>query len=82
MRTIRECRRALCLSAADIAAALGVREFTVYRWERGINTPSVVQALALAKLLHVAVEDIDWPEDSSGIRARERRRLVKDMINV
>ena len=79
MKTIREWRRDRCLSVADIAASLGVREYTVYRWERGTSTPSVIQGLALAKVLHVAAEDIDWPEDAAEVKVKERRHLIQNL---
>lgn len=46
-------RRVVRLSQVELAAALGVTQSTVSRWENGETTPTVENQLAIARVLHI-----------------------------
>lgn len=50
-QNIRDARKAHGLTVADLAQAVGVRENTVYRWERGERVPSIPTLEQLAKAI-------------------------------
>lgn len=53
---IRRCRReVLHLSQRGLAARLGVSAVAVSKWERGVCTPSLDQAVGLSRLLGMDV---------------------------
>lgn len=58
--TLREVRKSRCMEVNEIAAALDVRENTVYRWERGESAPPLQDALRLALVLKTSVDKINW----------------------
>lgn len=58
--TLREVRKSRCLEVSDIAKSLGVRENTVYRWERGACAPPLHDAMRMALLLKTPVDQINW----------------------
>ena len=58
--TLREVRKSRCMGTNEIAALLGVRENTVYRWERGESAPPLQDALRLALVLKTSVDKINW----------------------
>lgn len=49
--TGKKIREAAGLSCADIAAAIGVDQSAVWRWERGLRAPRQAQAVKWARLL-------------------------------
>lgn len=58
--TLREMRKERCMEVNELSAALGVRENTVYRWERGASAPPLYDAMRIARLFNVPVEQINW----------------------
>ena len=58
--TLREVRKSRCVEVDELSASLGVRENTVYRWERGVSTPTLYDALRLAEILDTPVTKINW----------------------
>ena len=58
--TLRELRKARYLEVPDLARKVGARENTVYRWERGLAAPRLADALALAEVLKVRVDEVNW----------------------
>ena len=72
MKTLKELRSEQGLKQKKVAEAIGVSEDTIRRWENGDTYPSAPQAIELAKLYGVAVDEVDWvtvrtaaPEDQS-----------------
>jgi len=65
--TIRQYRQALYLSQKHVADHLGFQSTDrISRWETGLTYPHLLNALKLAKLFGVRVEDLypDTPDDS------------------
>jgi transcriptional regulator with XRE-family HTH domain len=62
---LRELRELADMSRAELAAALGVGEPTVARWELRRNTIPPQRLPALARLLDTTVDELmaGWPED-------------------
>lgn len=58
--TLRELRKERCLEVPDVSKVVGVRDNTMYRWERGAAAPSLLDALTLAKFYNRRVEQINW----------------------
>lgn len=58
MNRIKEFRKKKNLSQCDIAKLLNVKQSTIANWEREHRNPSVKQAIELAKILDVRVEDL------------------------
>lgn len=58
--TLREVRKSRCFEVDELSASLGVRENTVYRWERGVSAPTLYDALRMAELLGTPVTEINW----------------------
>jgi DNA-binding XRE family transcriptional regulator len=58
--TLRELRKSRCMDVGELASILGVRENTVYRWERGACPPSLHDAMRIALLFKTRVEEINW----------------------
>ena len=57
-RNIKQCRAALGLTQAQLAAAVGVTPGAVGQYEIGANRPSLKTALALAAALGCTVDDL------------------------
>ena len=53
---IREKRRSMKMTQADLAEQLGVSEMTVRRWESGKSSPRIEEVNRLAKLLGSTVD--------------------------
>lgn len=72
MKTLKNLRAESGMKQKKVAEALGVSEDTIRRWENGDTYPNAPQAIELAKLYGVAVDEVDWvtvrtaaPEDQS-----------------
>lgn len=61
MPTLRELRKSKNWRQADVAAALGVKKAAYCLWESGKRGVSLANALALARLYGLRVEDISFP---------------------
>ena len=57
--TLRERRKALGLTQAQLAKLVGVTSMTVSFWESGENKPSFQKATVLSQVFHCCVDDID-----------------------
>lgn len=55
---LKDRRRALGITALDLAQQVGVREGTILRWEAGVHVPGLRHALKLAKALDVRVDEL------------------------
>ncbi len=55
---IKEKRRALRMSQAELAAKVGVRRETIGHLERGIYNPSLKLAVDIARVLKTTVEEL------------------------
>lgn len=60
MRTIRELRDAHGWTQLELAIKLGVTPVTVYNWERGQHMPTAPQLRALACVLGVSMDVINF----------------------
>ena len=58
--TLRDLRKSKCMSVPEVAQAMKVRENTIYRWERGINAPPLMDALKLAHLFKTDAGQVNW----------------------
>lgn len=54
-KNIRRSRQAMGLTQTQLAELVGVRQSSVAKWERGINTPRDHQKVAIASALHIDV---------------------------
>lgn len=61
---IRRLRRARAMTQAELAAAAGVSDVTVVRWEGGGNVPQLTKVRAIAKALGVKPIDILGPDEA------------------
>lgn len=55
---IATARHARGLSRADLATCVHVAEMDVARWERGIQWPSVVEAVRVARHLQLSLAEV------------------------
>jgi DNA-binding XRE family transcriptional regulator len=76
MNRMRDVRRSLRLSQADVASAAGLSRQLVGAVEAGRHAPSVNAALAIAAVLETTVEDLFTP--SGGARAEPVGDLPED----
>ncbi len=58
--TLRDLRKQNCMGVPEVARAMNVRENTIYRWERGINVPPLMDALRLVSLFKTEVAQVNW----------------------
>lgn len=58
MKTLRKMRVDVKLSQAEVAKKLAVSVRTISNWEKAIAVPSLVDAVQLALLYRVSLEDI------------------------
>lgn len=61
---VRELRAAAALTQEELADKVGVTRVTINCLERGVYSPSIELALALARFFHKPVEDIFVLEDA------------------
>jgi putative transcriptional regulator len=61
---VRDLRTAAALTQEELADKVGVTRVTINCLERGVYSPSIELALALARFFHKPVEDIFVLEDS------------------
>jgi transcriptional regulator with XRE-family HTH domain len=84
-RVIRDRRRALGFSQAEVAAKLAVAERTLRRWEAGESAPRDRHVEALAAFLEVAPAQIvmlaGLPVDSDTAATWERLDLIRDALD-
>ncbi|MDX1245404.1 helix-turn-helix domain-containing protein [Sinorhizobium medicae] len=64
-RAVRHSRRALKLTQAQLAEAIGKTPDAISQIERGINVPSVETLAALSKELIVPVDALIFPKDAA-----------------
>ena len=57
--SIKELRARNRMSGKDLAEAIGANRDSIRRWVNGYSKPSAENLIALAKALHVSVEEID-----------------------
>lgn len=62
--TLRALRINAGISAKEAAAAVGINEDTLYRYESGKSSPQIGTALKLAKLYGVSIDVIDFGVDN------------------
>jgi transcriptional regulator with XRE-family HTH domain len=62
MKTLRELREAKDWSQAKLAAQLDISPSTVFNWESGRSEPRFSQARAVAALLGVSLDDLEFVE--------------------
>ena len=60
--SIKELRARNRMSGKELADAIGVNRDSIRRWENGYSKPSAENLIAMAKALHVSVEEIDIQE--------------------
>lgn len=89
MMTIKQYREDKGMTQAEFAAALGVHQNNVSRWERGVITPSVETLRKMAEVFGCRMDDIApavrklkakdifTPEAYEGLTPEERRRELK-----
>jgi len=53
---IRELQRDVGMAQVEPANAIGVKQYTVAEWERGISSPRASMLPALADLLHCTID--------------------------
>ena len=61
-KNIKKCRETVGLSQQDLANRISVSRQAISNWERGVSLPDIDMVVALAKELHVDVEDILYAE--------------------
>lgn len=59
-KTLRQWRRELEYSIQRLADESGITFATIQRWETGKGLPLVTNALEVANVLGIQVEEIDW----------------------
>lgn len=57
--SIKELRARNKMTAQDLAKEIGVSREVIRRWENGYTKPRYENLIAMAKALHVSVEEID-----------------------
>lgn len=67
MRTVRKRRG---LTQAQIAEAIGVEQPTIQRYENGTRDPSLAQALEIAKVLGVSLDELTQVNDTVALGPR------------
>jgi putative transcriptional regulator len=63
---LKETRSKNNLTQEELANAVGVTRQTIIAIEKGKFGPTVTLALALARELHVTVEELFWLDDEKG----------------
>lgn len=58
MSEIRKIRKALGMTAEDLAKIVGVHPLSIYRYETGHREPGISIANKIAKALHCTIEDL------------------------
>lgn len=61
-RAVRNSRRALKLTQAQLAEAIGKTPDAISQIERGVNVPSVETVAALSKELSVTIDNLIFPD--------------------
>jgi transcriptional regulator with XRE-family HTH domain len=56
--TLQMARRGRGITREEMAAVLGCTVSSIQKWEVGVRTPSPLNQVRIAKLLRVAVEDL------------------------
>lgn len=62
---IRHYRKKQNMSQEALAENMGITRQAVAKWENGKSSPGTENLLLAAKILHVSVEDLTGPEESS-----------------
>lgn len=58
--TMKEIRQYHGMAIPEISHYLGIRENTLYKWERGDTMPDLETAFAFAEKFGMKVDDINW----------------------
>ncbi|WP_165447589.1 helix-turn-helix domain-containing protein [Rhizobium leguminosarum] len=76
-KAVRDSRRALKLTQAELAEAIGKTPDAISQIERGVNVPSVETVAALSKELSVSIDNLIFPDtapeqlSARGMRVRQ-----------
>ncbi|MGO8220639.1 helix-turn-helix domain-containing protein [Rhizobium ruizarguesonis] len=76
-KAVRDSRRALKLTQAELAEAIGKTPDAISQIERGVNVPSVETVAALSKELSVSIDNLIFPDaapeqlSTRGMRVRQ-----------
>lgn len=60
MKTLKELRAEAGLTQTAVAKQMGVSHDSIKRWENGETHPNAPQAIKLAGIYGVAMDEIDW----------------------
>nr|MBQ1578097.1 helix-turn-helix transcriptional regulator [Oscillospiraceae bacterium] len=63
---LKQIREARAMSRNDLAKAVGVSVFTVRNWEQGQREPDIAHLKALARTLHVTVDELVGMSEAFG----------------
>ncbi len=82
LKRLREQRE---LSLTELSRLLGIDYMQVYRYEKGLNLPSLETAIRLAKILQVSIDDLvtgrahSEPPKIKSVRIFERMRELDQL---
>lgn len=60
MKNLKQLRSEAGLTQKDVATQIGVSHDTIKRWETGETYPNAPQAIKLAGIYGVGMDEIDW----------------------
>lgn len=60
MKTLKQLRTAAGLTQKDVATRMGVSNDSIKRWENSETHPNAPQAVKLAGIFGVGMDEIDW----------------------
>lgn len=66
MKSIKDLRNERDMTQLEVAIAVGVTPVTVYNWERGQHEPTARQLRAVARVLGVSMDDIEFEVPDKG----------------
>ncbi|WP_017995799.1 helix-turn-helix domain-containing protein [Rhizobium leguminosarum] len=84
-RAVRNSRRALKLTQAQLAEAIGKTPDAISQIERGVNVPSVETVAALSKELGVPIDDLIFPDaapEHSSVRGTRVRQGLSILMRL
>lgn len=76
---LREIRQSRSLTQAELASRIGVSRKTINTVEKGVFTPSVALALALARDLGTLVEDLFELTDQENERSEQNEKADRSV---
>lgn len=81
---IKELRKSLRLSQAELGEKIGVAQQTIFRWEHGIRTPKSSDLVKIAKALNTTVSylvgEVDTPHPIPTTINKETKIETKESI--